>query len=153
MKAILFLVCVTVAGCSKSSEYDTPVKSATAVQSELTQACLSAAQKKQPLLIEFSAPWCGDCQKLHGMKAEAELAAELANWDLVVINVGQFDQHTDLQGAFEVGAIANWAVVTPTDCATPAQTWPRKAQRTLEPRSGEPVTSSELATWLRSNRG
>lgn len=143
-------------GCSlfgNKKTYDTPIKTSAELGKELAAACDSSVAKGQPMLIEFSATWCGDCQKLSGMKKDAELAAELKGWDVVVINVGQFDQHTELLEAYRVNAIANWAVVAPADCGSPATGWALQAQRTLEPKSGAPVTSVELATWLRANRG
>ncbi len=154
MKNLIFLS-IFVSGCSLFAEqktYDIPIKTAAALEKELAAACDSSVARGQPMLIEFSATWCGDCQKLSLMKKDADLASELKGWDMVVINVGQFDQHTELLEAYSVNAIAKWAVVAPKECTSSATTWPQKAARTLEPMSGEPVTSATLVQWLRTNR-
>ncbi len=154
MKHLIFLS-IFVSGCSLFGDkktYDIPIKTEAELEKELATACNSSVAKGQPMLIEFSATWCGDCQKLSLMKKEADLASELKGWDLVVINVGQFDQHTELLEAYAVNAIAKWAVVAPTECKSSAATWPQKAARTLEPMSGEPVTAAALAAWLQANR-
>ncbi len=154
MKNLIILL-ILVSGCSLFGDqktYEIPIKTSAALAQELSTACKSSVAKKQPMLIEFSAKWCGDCQKLSGMKSDTDLAAELKRWDFVVINVGQFDQHTELLEAYQVNAIANWSVVAPSDCEKAAAGWAIQAQRTLEPKSGKPVTSAELASWLQNNR-
>lgn len=132
------------------TEYDTPLLSPSALRAEIRQACDVALGDARPLLLEFSAPWCSDCQKLHRMKQASVLAEELAHWPKVTINVGQFDAHRDMLEAFEVKQIAHWAVLAPNLCDTPAESWPRLAQRTLEPSSGQERSQSpaDLAQWL-----
>jgi thiol-disulfide isomerase/thioredoxin len=130
--------------------YDAPLLSPQAVRRELSAACVASTESKRPLLLEFSAPWCSDCQKLHIMKQESVLASELARWPSVTINVGNFDAHRDLLEAFGVEQIAHWAVLAPNDCESAAPSWPRLAQRTLEPSSGQERSQSpsDLAHWL-----
>ncbi len=132
------------------TEYDIPLLAPGALRAELREACTSALDQEHPLLVEFSAPWCSDCQKLHKMKQQGVLEKELAHWPKVTINVRNFDAHRDLLKAFEVEQIAHWAVLAPSDCATAAESWPRLAQRTLEPSSGKERSQSpaDLANWL-----
>ena len=154
---VAFLACLLVmsAACDRSAEgplteYDIPLLAPGALRAELGKACTSAVDQAQPLLVEFSAPWCSDCQKLHKMKQQSVLANELALWPKVTINVGNFDAHRDMLKAFEVEQIAHWAVLAPNDCAKGAASWPRLAQRTLEPSSGAERSQSptDLANWL-----
>ena len=132
------------------TEYDAPLLSPAALRAELGRACTSAVDQAKPLLLEFSAPWCSDCQKLHRMKQQSVLADELENWPTLTINVGNFDAHRDLLEAFEVKQIAHWAVLAPNNCSRDPESWPRLAQRTLEPSSGAERSQSpaDLANWL-----
>ena len=84
------------------------------------------------------------------MKQQSVLESELANWPKITINVRSFDAHRDLLDAFEVRQIAHWAVLAPSNCAAPFASWPRLAQRTLEPSSGAERSQSpaDLANWL-----
>ena len=84
------------------------------------------------------------------MRHADALAAELARWSAVDVNVGHFDRHEDLLGAFGVKSIAHWVVLEPADCEAPVESWTRLAERKLEPASGadQSVTPEDLATWL-----
>lgn len=136
-------------------EYDTPIRSDAAVRAELASACRESIERDRPLLLEFSAPWCTDCQLLHAMKQQGALARELARWPTVVVNVDQFDRNVALLEAFGVERIAHWAVLAPRDCDPPAETWPRVVQQTLEPKSGASrgTPPDEIARWLVALRG
>lgn len=139
-------------GCSdrNSAAYDVPEKTAEALRTEIAAACVEAVERDHPMLVEFSAPWCSDCQRLSAMKQAPALARELAGWPRVVINVRQFDLHADLLATFGVEQIAHWAVLAPSDCREPIEGWPRLAQRKLEPYSGaeRDTTPADLASWL-----
>jgi len=104
--------------------------------------------------MEFSASWCSDCQKLDIMKRSQVLADELEKWPQVIVNVGEFDQHLDMLEAFEIRSIARWVILKPIDCERPVDQWPRIAQRTLEPASGEQrnLSPADLAKWLKNLR-
>jgi thiol-disulfide isomerase/thioredoxin len=132
------------------SEYDTPIRSDAAVRAELASACRDSIERDRPLLLEFSAPWCTDCQRLHRMKQQGSLARELSSWPMVVVNVDRFDHNVALLEAFGVERIAHWAVLAPHDCNRPAETWPRLVQQTLEPKSGAErgTPPDEIARWL-----
>jgi hypothetical protein len=134
--------------------YDTPKRSDAELARLLVATCERAQSPRRPLLIEFSAAWCSDCLELQLMKQEPALASELDRWPMVVINVGEFEQHPDLLEAFAVRRIARWVVTEPTDCKHPAASWTRLASRTLEPVTGEAsdLTPAALAAWLESLR-
>ena len=157
MRISLMVLCALglfLAGCGTKEPpprvYDVPVQSGAEVRADLHVACSEAVASAVPVLVEFSAPWCSDCQQLHRMRQADALAAELARWSAVDINVGHFDLHEDLLGAFGVKSIAHWVVLAPTDCEAPVEAWPRVAERKLEPASGadQSVTPEDLAGWL-----
>lgn len=161
MRNLLLAIAVSALGCgaAESAEtlspiYEVPVRTAAELAGDLAATCDEAVAAGRPLLLEFSAPWCSDCQRLHQMKRADALATELARWPKLVVNVGHFDLHTELLAAFEVKLIAHWAVLAPTDCDAPPATWPRLAERKLEPDSGAERTLSpaDLASWLSSFR-
>ena len=119
----------------------------------LRGACEAAKEKGQPLLLQFSAPWCVDCRRMRAMAAEAPLAPALAGWTSLIIDPGRFDRHEGLLQAFEVSRLATWVAVAPTDCALPATAWPRLAHGAFEPATGTPVTAEALVAWLDAARG
>ncbi len=134
--------------------YDTPIRSPHELTAVLSTECERARERKQPLLIEFSAPWCSDCQKLDIMKRSQVLADEIEKWPHVIVNVGEFDQHLDMLETFEIRSIARWVILKPIDCERPIDQWPRIVQRTLEPASGEErdLSPADLAKWLENLR-
>jgi len=113
-------------------------------------ACARAVEQSKPLLLEFSAPWCGDCRRVAQLKAEEPLKQTLTQVESVTLDVGRFDRHTDLLKAFDVRAIAHWVVLKPTTCETPPSQWPVLKSGTLEPVSGSsgPKTAQDIAQWL-----
>ena len=139
---------------STHPSYDVPFRTDTELESVLGQVCEAAVARQRPLLLEFSAAWCGDCRKLGEMKTDDALAQELAYWPKLIVNVGRFDRHRDLMAELDVESIAHWAVLAPTHCKAPVGSWPRRAQRTLEVSSGEArhLSPSDLAAWLKGLR-
>jgi thiol:disulfide interchange protein len=132
--------------------YDVPERSDAELMEQARQVCETAQTREQPVLLEFSAPWCSDCRVLARLEQKPELARSLAQYARLAINVGRFDRHPELLQSFGLRAIAYWVVVAPQDCAREPQSWPRVASRTLEPLTGTPVRSDELATWLDARR-
>ncbi len=132
-----------------SVAYAIPERTPVELERELTQACAEAKKGHQRVLLEFSAPWCKDCVRLHAMKQEASVKQALLQYRQLTINVGDFDQHPALLAAFGVRAIARWELLEPTDCASPPWHWRRLGGRTLEPETGkERVGPEDLAAWL-----
>ncbi len=132
----------------KKQGYAYPEYTETELAAELKKTCQKAQEKGQPLLIEFSAPWCSDCRKLNQMKKEPVLAQALSKQTHSVVNIGHFDRHEALLEHYRVKAIAQWSLVDSSQCEASASTWRILKQRTLEPRSGKKVTPRELARWL-----
>lgn len=115
---------------------------------ELATRCRAALAVSQPVLVEFSAPWCQDCRRLQEMKKEPVLADALKKTQFVTINVGDFDRHKQLVQDFDIRVIARWQLLSSESCETPLAGWKRLAGRTLEPETGKPVTAEQLAAWL-----
>ena len=134
--------------------YDTPILSPHELAEALSTECQRALKRKRPLLMEFSASWCSDCLKLDAMKRSPILADELEKWPHIVVNVGEFDQHPKLLEAFKIRSIARWVILKPIDCERAVDQWPRIAQRTIEPASGEErdLSPTDLANWLKNLR-
>lgn len=129
--------------------YTVAEQSASEVETGLRRACERAEGEGGRLLIEFSAPWCGDCRRLAEMKTEPVLSNALAATPHFVVNVGDFDRHEGLLKVFEVRSIARWQVVEASACDAPPAAWPRVKHRTLEPKTGKQITAKELADWLK----
>lgn len=165
---VLFVVALatslTFFGCTTETEpeepsqeplpYDVPLRSDAELANAIDALCRDAVERGRPGLVEFSASWCGDCRKLHGMKQTPVLAAELESWPRMTINVGRFDRHRPLLSSLGVESIAHWAVLEPNDCRDDIASWRRLGERTLEVSSGaaRDVSPEELAGWLEDLR-
>ena len=152
------LACLALAGCdgprdSTPPRYAAPMRSEAELGAALQRLCEQAGGDR-PLLVEFSAAWCSDCQRLQEMKRAEALATELAQWPHTTVNVGRFDRHRAILDAMAIESIAHWSVLTPESCDDPIERWTRIADRTLEVSSGEArsLTPADLARWLRRLR-
>lgn len=126
---------------------------------ELTSAikatCELAVANDQPVLLDFSAPWCGDCKLLLRLAQESPLREEKTNWQVLTVDVGRFDKHPSLLQHFGVDRIAYWVALTPpSSCDTPVTEWNVLKKGSLEPASGanSPRTSPAVAAWLSAAR-
>lgn len=122
------------------------------LDSAFEDVCSRAKTSKKPVLISFSAEWCIDCKRVYALSKEEPLKSELAQWETLVVNPGQFDRHRPVLGAFEVSRLVTWVATQPQDCRLPAPSWERLRQQAFEPASGEPWTGEQLAVWLRDAR-
>jgi thiol-disulfide isomerase/thioredoxin len=140
-------------GVSQPPRYAAPMRSDAELSAELRRVC-EQADGERPILVEFSAAWCSDCQRLQEMKQAEALAGELAQWPHTTVNVGRFDRHRDILDAMAIESIAHWSVLAPGSCRDPIEQWTRIADRTLEVSSGEArsLTPADLARWLRRLR-
>ena len=145
-------VLLTLSVGTAAPAYDVPERSDAELMEQARQVCETAQTRKQPVLLEFSAAWCSDCRALAKLEQEPALARSLAEYARLAINVGRFDRHPALLQSVGLRAIAYWVVVAPHECTSEPQSWPRVASRTLEPATGTPVRSDELAAWLDARR-
>ena len=120
----------------------------------LQETCTRAETAGKPVLLAFSAPWCIDCRQVRALEAQPELAQELASWEKVVVDVGRLDRHRPLLERFQVGAIAHWVALKPTDCSEDVTEWPVLRASTFEPQTGwfSAKTAPELRDWLQKAR-
>lgn len=80
-----------------------PVYDEQAVGADQVAAALARAKKEnRRVLIQWGANWCGWCIKLHELtRTNPEVKRELLyEYDLVHIDVGQFDKHMDLAAKY-----------------------------------------------------
>lgn len=135
--------------------YGVPLRSDAELANELQNLCTKAEASKRGLaLVEFSASWCSDCQKLHGMKQTSPLSETLDALPHLTVNVGRFDQHRSLLDALQIEKIAHWSIFAPMNCTEPITRWNRLSRRTLEVSSGAArnLSPADLAAWLASLR-
>ncbi len=160
MRAVLALLLVLSVGWSSPvsagdpDRYWTP-RSDAQLAADLKATCETAVAADKPVLVEFSAAWCGDCKRLRVLKTESPLKESMATVASLVVDVGRFDRHKDLLTAFKIGAIAYWRLTRPTDCSQPVTAWPVLASSTLEPAHGAsgPRTAAEVSAWLEAAKG
>ena len=127
--------------------------SAEALQQRLSAACTASVADGAPVLLSFTASWCGDCALLSRLEADPSVAAALAKTHRVVVDVGRFEHHVDLLKAFGGDRLAWWVVLAPKDCAAPAPTWPVLRSGGLEPSGDVRVqTAAGVVGWLESAR-
>lgn len=103
-----------------------------------------AAEHGRRLMLEFVAPWCGDCREMAKVEA-TPLVDEImrARFERVRINIGKWDRHEGLRKTHEVRALATYVVIDPRTSKVLAKT-------TLEPVTGKrgKVSPEQWAAWL-----
>jgi len=117
----------------------------------LGEACATAVEQGQPLLLWVSASWCGDCRRHLAHEKAGHMDAELAHWQRVVIEPGRFDRHTALLEAFDVSAVPYAIAMRPIDCSVPVASWPVLDKGRFD----RPLIDGDtdrLQAWLRAAR-
>jgi thiol:disulfide interchange protein DsbD len=120
----------------------------------LRETCVRAQAAGRPVLLSLSAPWCVDCRLLRRLEVEPVLAAELEQWETLVVDVGRLDRHPALLEQFGVRAVATWVALQPTGCREPVSRWVVLDVSRVEPASNPLSKRSPeaLARWLRRSR-
>lgn len=111
----------------------------------LDAAKASARENDRRILLDFGADWCPDCVEVLRLAHEPAVAELLAkDYETVVIDVGEFDRHTELLERYGIDRIATLVVLDASG--------EKIAQTTLEPITGdaEGLTGEMLAAWLRN---
>jgi putative thioredoxin len=89
----------------------------------------------KPLLIRFTAPWCGWCRVQEKAFADAEVARELETWTLAVVDI---DRDPGLARKYGVSGVPAWRAVASSGGVA------AKVDGYLEP--------AKLIEWLKSSR-
>ena len=118
----------------------------------LRDACTVAVEKDQPVLLWFSAAWCGDCRRHLAHEKAGHMDAELAHWQRVVIEPGRFDRHKPLLETYGVSAVPYAVATRPTDCVQPATAWPVLDKGRFD-RPLIDGDTNRLEAWLEDARG
>jgi hypothetical protein len=103
-----------------------------------------AAEHGRRVLLEFVAPWCGDCHEMARVESTPLVESVMrSRYERVRINVGKWDRHEGLRRSYEVKALATYVVIDPTSSKLIAKT-------TLEPITGKrgKVSPEQWAEWL-----
>ncbi len=112
------------------------------LQSALRDASQRAKTLEKRVLLEFVAPWCGDCREV--VRVSQQGAAKRAiekRYERLFVNVGKFDRHEALLAKYRIKRIATLVALEPDGT--------RIAQTTLEPVSKkQKLTPKALAEWL-----
>lgn len=117
----------------------------------LRTACESAVAQSKPVLIWYSASWCGDCRRHYAHERAGHIDDALSHWERVVIDPGRFDRHTALLEAHGVVGIPTLVATQPIDCTAAATTWPVLDQGRFD----RPLLDSDpgrLIDWLERTR-
>ncbi len=69
---------------------------------QIAEALVEAKRNHRRVMIQWGANWCGWCVKLDGLfKSDPKVRHELSyEYDVVHIDVGQFDKHMDLAKSY-----------------------------------------------------
>ena len=97
-----FLPLVLLAGVTIAADQPPYDEKADARQ-QITTAIAEALKAHKNLLLVFGANWCGDCRALEAQMHKEELAALIAlNYEVVKIDIGQYNKNQDIAGKYHV---------------------------------------------------
>jgi len=70
---------------------------------QIAAAITEASKAHKNVILVFGANWCGDCRALNAQMHKDELAALIAaNYEVVKIDVGQFNKNRDIGEKYHV---------------------------------------------------
>jgi protein disulfide-isomerase len=100
MRLLPILVAVLIAGCSPKAAdpYDARADAKAALQAAL----VGAKAERKPVFVVFGANWCDDCRALDkAMHAEPSAGLIARSFQVVKIDVGNFDRNLDIVAAYD----------------------------------------------------
>lgn len=104
-------------------------------QSDLKNAAREAERSQKPLLLKFTAPWCGYCRKMQQTTFQNDRLAAQIN-DCFVPVVVDADEHKDLLKALGVRVLPTSVVISPKFTVMKRITGYRTAQQFTRDLSG-----------------
>lgn len=130
------------APCAETVENDWLERTEDELDEALRAAKVCAKKRMVNVLLAFGAPWCADCREMVRISREDAIAALLRErYQVVRINVGNWDRHEGLRKRYGVKSIAHYVVLDPSGKVV--------AQTTLEPITGQKIEAETFARWLR----
>ena len=84
-----------------ASAVDRPYDESADAKAQIHAALVQAATTRKPVLLIFGANWCDDCQALaDSMKTPRNLALMGKAFEVVKVDVGNFDHNMDISTAY-----------------------------------------------------
>ena len=72
-------------------------------QQQITASIAAASKAQKNVILVFGANWCGDCRALDAQMHKEELATLIAaNYEVVKVDVGQFNKNQDIGRKYHV---------------------------------------------------
>jgi len=104
------LTCALVSGCRQEPVETTEEPGRTVIYpdgaqaaQDISSALARAGKEKKRVLLDFGGNWCGDCQVLElYFHDPANLSLLEANYVLVPVNIGHYDQNLDIAAKYGV---------------------------------------------------
>jgi thiol:disulfide interchange protein len=88
-------------------------------RADVARALARAKKRRKPLLLDFGANWCADCRVLAGVFELPDLKPWIArNFELVQIDIGEFDANLDIPKRFGMRTLAAVPTVLVIDPGT-----------------------------------
>jgi protein disulfide-isomerase len=99
---VRFLPLFLLVGVTKAADQPPYDETADAHQ-QITAAIAAASKAQKNVILVFGANWCGDCRALNAQMHKEELAALIAaNYEVVKVDVGQFNKNQDIGRKYHV---------------------------------------------------
>jgi len=99
---IRFLPLFLLAGVTVAADQP-PYDETSDAHQQIAAAITEASKAHKNVILVFGANWCGDCRALNAQMHKDELAALIAaNYEVVKIDVGQFNKNRDIGEKYHV---------------------------------------------------